>query len=361
MNKPVKNLSLVFAAAICISLTACSSESGETNDSKGKSTDSSDLLPYETDTNGTVTRNGEQIDVCVCHDRKSVYLYYNDENHELFDKARLPTDEIYDKAWKLGVADFDDINGDSNSDLQVCLSHADMSESHIVWEWDKDEGYVFQPDSSQFYNPIVVINPPEDAVIDFSIYEGLWQSDEENLYPDTYLQFDAEGNWELSSGGEEIDNGNLGYVSEEGLTYVYSSRDGAIDGGSNGAQSVSSFNQDDYVVGNDWRVTGIVRDGGTITRSGEDTYVLVCVHSADAAFYYDTEEQVLFGSVDYPVPLEGDPWEVFWSIDFADLDGDGNSDVTMKFDDKGSELLMVWYWDAANEQFMYQPDEKKTG
>ena len=104
-------------------------------------------------------------------------------------------------------------------------------------------------------------------------------------------------------------------------------------------------------------MTGVVRENGTITRGGEDTDVLVCVHKADAAFYYDTEKQVLFDSVEYPIPLEGDAWEMFQSIDFADLNGDGNSDVTMRFHDGGNELLMVWFWDAENERFMYQPDE----
>lgn len=117
----------------------------------------------------------------------------------------------------------------------------------------------------------------------------------------------------------------------------------------------------DNVVGDDWRVTGIVRDGGTITRNGEDTLVLVCVNTKDAAFYYDTESQTLFDSVDYPaaladkVALSGDVWGMFKSIDFADLNGDGNSDVTMKFDDSGSELAVVWFWDAGSEQFIYQP------
>lgn len=111
------------------------------------------------------------------------------------------------------------------------------------------------------------------------------------------------------------------------------------------------------IGGDDWRVTGIVRDGGTITRNGEDTSVLVCVHAADTTFYYDTKEQVLFGSVDYPITLEGDPWEMFQSIDFADLNGDGNSDVTMKFDDSGSELVIVWFWDTENIRFEYQPNE----
>ena len=115
------------------------------------------------------------------------------------------------------------------------------------------------------------------------------------------------------------------------------------------------------VCGADWRTWGIVCDSGTITRDGEDTDVLVCVHKADATFYYDTENQVLFGSVDYPITLEGDAWEMFQGIDFADLNGDGNSDVTMRFDDGGSEIVLVWYWDAESVTFVYQPDESQLG
>lgn len=117
----------------------------------------------------------------------------------------------------------------------------------------------------------------------------------------------------------------------------------------------------DNVVGDDWRVTGIVRDGGTITRNGEDTYVLVCVNKKASNFYYDTDGQTLFDGVEYPpalaekVALSGDVWGMFKGIDFADLNGDGNSDVTMKFDDSGSELAVVWFWDAGSEQFIYQP------
>ena len=114
------------------------------------------------------------------------------------------------------------------------------------------------------------------------------------------------------------------------------------------------------VVGTDWRTTGIWLGDGTITRDGEDTDVLVCVHKADATFYYNTEDQVLFDSVDYPITLEGDAWEAFQSIDFADLNGDGNSDVSMRFNDGGSELLMVWFWDTESNQFVYQPEESHT-
>ena len=46
------------------------------------------------------------------------------------------------------------------------------------------------------------------------------------------------------------------------------------------------------IVGDDWRVTGIVRDRGTITRNGEDTDVPVCIHANNSAFYYDTRRNL---------------------------------------------------------------------
>ncbi|MGN0328134.1 MAG: hypothetical protein ACI4D4_04045 [Lachnospira sp.] len=125
------------------------------------------------------------------------------------------------------------------------------------------------------------------------------------------------------------------------------------------ACGVSNGNLDPPIVGDDWRVTGIVRDSGTITLDGEDTVVLVCVHASDSTFYYDTKDQVLFDFVDYPITLKNNAWEAFQSIDFADLNGDGNSDVTMKFNDGDSELLMVWFWDTENSQFVYQPEKSQ--
>lgn len=127
------------------------------------------------------------------------------------------------------------------------------------------------------------------------------------------------------------------------------------------ACGVSNDDLDPPSVGNDWRVTGVVRDSGTITRDGEDIVVLVCVHASDATFYHDTEDQVLFDSVDYPITLESDAWEAFQSIDFADLNGDSDSDITMKFNDGGNELLMVWFWDTESNQFVYQPEESQLG
>lgn len=107
------------------------------------------------------------------------------------------------------------------------------------------------------------------------------------------------------------------------------------------------------VVGDDWRVTGVVRDSGSITRDGGDIDVLVCVNADGADFCYDDETYAIYDYVDYPITLQGDPWEEFRSIDFADRNGDGDSDVAMLFELDGQQVLMVWFWDADTESFVF--------
>ena len=180
---------------------------------------------------GTITRNGKQIDVCVCHDLEAVYLYYDNEKHDYFDTAMLPTEELYDKDWLLGGVDFSDRTGDNNGDLQVTLYHGDMSESQIVWSWEEGTGFVYQPDYSWFYKPGVIIDPPGDDTADFSVYAGVWLPDADNQYDVMYIEFDEEGNWQLYSGGESIDKGCLWYDSEDDAVYVRSDLGGVADCG----------------------------------------------------------------------------------------------------------------------------------
>ncbi|MCI7351493.1 MAG: hypothetical protein MSH60_12200, partial [Ruminococcus sp.] len=120
-------------------------------------------------------------------------------------------------------------------------------------------------------------------------------------------------------------------------------------------------------IGGDWRTWGIIQSDGTITRNGEDTYVLVCVNKKASNFYYDTDGQTLFDGVEYPPALADklapaeDVWAMYKSTDFSDLNGDGNTDVTMWFDDNGSEIKAVWFWDTENGQFIFQPNESNLG
>ena len=174
-----------------------------------------------------------------------------------------------------------------------------------------------------------------------------------------------------------ISNGQRQYVKEYRCMYVYSEQEGIahkcrIDRKLFGSEDdtilyIDSFGtfgkESGYIeeIGKDWRTWSMMRAGGTITRDGENTVVLVCVHKADATFYYDLEDQILFGYVEYPITFGDNVWDIFQGIDFADLNGDGNSDVTMKFNDGSTEYLMVWFWDTDSEQFVYQPEKSQIG
>ena len=120
-------------------------------------------------------------------------------------------------------------------------------------------------------------------------------------------------------------------------------------------------------IGADWRTWGIIQSSGTITRNGEDTEVMVCVNKKASNFYYDTDSQVIFDGVEYPPALADklapaeDVWAMYKSTDFSDLNGDGNTDVTMWFDDNGSEIKAVWFWDTESSQYVFQPSESQIG
>ena len=80
------------------------------------------------------------------------------------------------------------------------------------------------------------------------------------------------------------------------------------------------------------------------------------MHEEDAAFYYDKEEQVLFSDVKYPMAVNN-PWENYKYTDFADLNGDGNSDVSMAFSqDDGDTVTMVWLWDSEQEAYIFDAE-----
>lgn len=116
---------------------------------------------------------------------------------------------------------------------------------------------------------------------------------------------------------------------------------------------------DDDTAGDDWRTSGIVVANGTITHDGESVDVLVTVSDTSAAFYRDTAEQVLFDSVLFPESIP-DAKQAFESISFDDIDGDGESDVVVRFEHAvGDTTELVWIWDPA-ERYMFSK-ELSTG
>lgn len=86
----------------------------------------------------------------------------------------------------------------------------------------------------------------EDTVNDFSMYEGIWLGEANNEYD--YIEFDADGNWQLYLTGDVVDEGYLRYEPEWEAVYAYSSLD---DSGSrvaleNGQLYITSFGYFNY-------------------------------------------------------------------------------------------------------------------
>ena len=109
------------------------------------------------------------------------------------------------------------------------------------------------------------------------------------------------------------------------------------------------------ITGDDWRTSGMVVGGGTITHDGESVDVLVTVSESSAAFYRDLPEQVLFDSVSFPMNIP-DAEQAFNAISFDDLDGDGESDVLVSFiHENGDETELIWLWDS-EARYVFRED-----
>lgn len=109
------------------------------------------------------------------------------------------------------------------------------------------------------------------------------------------------------------------------------------------------------IAGADWRTWGIINDMGTLVRDAEHIGVCVCVHTEDAAIYYDTAEQVLLDEVIYPETIP-DAQSAYSGISFDDLNADAQGDIRMTFlHEDGTQTVLVWYWDAEGG-YVYQPD-----
>ena len=108
---------------------------------------------------------------------------------------------------------------------------------------------------------------------------------------------------------------------------------------------------DDDIVGDDWRTWGTIQDTGTLTHDGEMIDVCICITDTGVDFYYDKAEQELYTSVQFPVTLDSAASR-YMDTDCSDLDGDGNSDLQMSFDEDGEYITYVWYWNTVRGEFM---------
>lgn len=108
------------------------------------------------------------------------------------------------------------------------------------------------------------------------------------------------------------------------------------------------------IAGSDWRTWGIIDDSGTLVQDGEAIDFCACIHTGDTALYYDTESQVLLAELVYPAPVENAE-ERYLGMEITDRNGDGSSDILLRFSQGKGTLELLFCWDPETENFLSVP------
>ena len=201
MKRLKRGFALVLVAALCLSLAACG---GTDNDITGDDWRVSGVVAGS----GTITHDGESVDVLVTVGESSAAFYRDLPEQVLFDSVAFPEtiEDISSSAFQIS---FDDQNGDGESDVLVEIGHEDMSNTTMLWLWDPQERYVYQPEYSSFHVPGVA--GPEELI---ASYVGLWEYQGKNLW----LRICDDATWEFVNDQDEVIEYGTLWVDEYGIT-----------------------------------------------------------------------------------------------------------------------------------------------
>ena len=154
-------VSSALALAFCLSLAACGS-----GDVAGEDWRTSGMVAAS----GTITHDGESVDVLVTVSESSAAFYRDLPEQVLFDSVSFPMN-IPDAEQAFNAISFDDRDGDGESDVLVSFIHENGDATELIWIWDPAERYVFRADLST-----VAVSGG-----DLSEYAGLWEYQGKNL------------------------------------------------------------------------------------------------------------------------------------------------------------------------------------
>lgn len=200
MNCNKKKYALLWGAALCLGLSACG---GPEDDLAGDDWRVSGVV----DGSGTITHDGDSVDVLVTISTESAAFYWDDPEQVLYDSVSFPV-TITDAEQAFNAISFDDTDGDGESDVLVSFIHEDNSTTELVWIWDAKERYVFRPDLSVTSDGD---SSPENAVED---YAGLWEYVEGNLW----LRIHEDGTWEFLNGQEDVIESGVLWADKNSVT-----------------------------------------------------------------------------------------------------------------------------------------------
>ena len=184
----------VLAMALCLSLAACGS-----GDVTGADWRTTGVVVGS----GTITHDGESVDVLVTVSESSAAFYRDLPEQILFDSVSFPM-SIPDAEQAFNAISFDDINDDGESDVLVSFIHENGDATELIWIWDPVERYVFREDLST-----VALSGD-----DLSEYVGLWEYQGENLW----LRIREDATWEFVNDQDEVIEYGTLWVDEYGIT-----------------------------------------------------------------------------------------------------------------------------------------------
>lgn len=188
----------VLTMALCLSLAAC----GNSDNVAGDDWRTTGMVVGS----GTITHDGESVDVLVTVSESSAAFYRDLPEQILFDSVSFPM-SIPDAEQAFNAISFDDINDDGESDVLVSFIHENGDATELIWIWDPVERYVFREDLST-----VALSGD-----DLSEYVGLWEYQGENLW----LRIREDATWEFVNDQDEVIEYGTLWVDEYGITLYF--------------------------------------------------------------------------------------------------------------------------------------------
>ena len=190
----------VLTMALCLSLAAC----GNSDNVAGDDWRTTGMVVGS----GTITHDGESVDVLVTVSESSAAFYRDLPEQVLFDSVSFPMN-IPDAEQAFNAISFDDMDNDGESDVLVSFIHENGDATELIWIWDPVERYVFREDLST-----VAISGGDLSGDDLSEYVGLWEYQGENLW----LRIREDATWEFVNDQDEVIEYGTLWVDEYGIT-----------------------------------------------------------------------------------------------------------------------------------------------
>ena len=194
MNIIKRSLALP-AILLCLCLAAC----GGSNDAAGDDWRTTGVVAGS----GTITHDGESVDVLVTVGESSAAFYRDLPEQVLFDSVLFPMN-VPDAEQAFNAISFEDLDGDGESDVLVSFIHENGDATELIWIWDPAERYVFREDLST-----VTISGG-----DLCDYVGLWEYQGENLW----LRIHDDATWEFVNDQDDVIEYGTLWVDGNGIT-----------------------------------------------------------------------------------------------------------------------------------------------